>query len=135
MNDPSGRSKPTRLLLLERDPGLRKSVKLTLEQDGLDVWDVKDERDAQAILAKKSPDVLVLDHENLAEHLGELIVLYRENCEAEEGIVLITTARRIDDSWRLRYRPDLVVYKPFDVRFLCRRIQSLTHVTPLPEGD
>jgi DNA-binding response OmpR family regulator len=125
VSNPAGTLKPTNLLLLERDPGLRKSVKLTLEQDGLDVWDVQDEVDAQEILERKSPDLLVLDHENLAEHLGELIALYRENREEEEGIVLVTTARRIDDSWRLRYEPDLVVYKPFDVRFLCRRIKSL----------
>jgi DNA-binding response OmpR family regulator len=125
MGKPTATSKPANLLLLERDPGLRKSVKLTLEQDGLDVWDAQDEVDAQTVLERRSPDMIVLDHENMAEHLGELIVLYRENRTAEEGIVLITTARRIEDSWRVQYEPDLVIYKPFDVRFLCRRIKSL----------
>jgi DNA-binding response OmpR family regulator len=124
MTDPSAAARPANLLLLERDPGLRRSVKLTLELDGLDVWDVEDETGAREVLSTRSPDVLVLDHENLAEHLGDLIERYRKDC-AEKGIVLVTTARRIDDSWRTRYEPDLVVYKPFDVRFLCRRIKSL----------
>jgi DNA-binding response OmpR family regulator len=127
MSEPYGIiSKPTNLLLLERDPGLCKSIKLTLEQDGLDVWAVQETVDAEEILQERSPDILVLDHENLAEDLGQLIALYRAKSEAEAGIVLVTTARRIDDSWRIEYKPDLVIYKPFDVRFLSRRIKSLS---------
>jgi DNA-binding response OmpR family regulator len=126
MNEPSGISKrPTNLLLLERDPELRRSVRLALERDGVEVWTAPDAVHAREILAQRSPDLIVLDHENLAEHLGPLIAQYRGGDDGKEGIVLVTTARRIDDGWRLRHRPDFVIYKPFDVRFLCRRVKAL----------
>lgn len=125
MADSNGFSRSTDLLLLEHDPGLRKSVRLTLERAGVTVWEAPDEDAARALLETRAPDILVLDHENMAEQLGELIEQYRGAVENSEGLVLITTGRRINDVWRRRYRPDGVVYKPFDVRFLCRRIQSL----------
>ncbi|HUF37942.1 MAG TPA: hypothetical protein VMN57_05415 [Anaerolineales bacterium] len=126
MNEPSGKSKkPTNLLLLERDSELRRSVRLALEGDGVEVWSAPDAVRAREILAQRSPDLIVLDHENLAEHLGPLIAQYRGDGDGKGGIVLVTTARRIEDGWRLRHRPDFVIYKPFDVRFLCRRVKAL----------
>lgn len=112
------------ILLIEHDPELRKVMKLTLEQNGLRVKAVERFANALQVLEQGDPDLFLVDFDLSDGDPGELIELFRRNKE-DKGAVLLTTTSRPDDHWRRTYQPDAVVYKPFDVRHLYRRILAL----------
>lgn len=116
--------KPINILLIEHDSELRKVMKITLEQNGLNVIAVEHFGNALQILEQGDPDLFLVDFDLADGDPGKLIEVFRRNKE-NRGAVLLTTTSRPDDHWRRTYRPDAVLYKPFDVRHLYRRILSL----------
>ena len=116
--------KSIKILLIEHDPELRKVMKITLEQNGLNVMAVECFANALQILERGDPDLFLVDFDLADGDPGKLIEIFRQNTK-DSGAVLLTTTSRPDDHWRRTYRPDAVVYKPFDVRHLYRRILSL----------
>ena len=115
---------PIEILLIEHDPQLRKVMKISLEQNGLRVVAVERFSKALQVLEQGDPDLFLVDFDLADGDPGKLIEVFRRN-KRDKGAVLLTTTIRPDDHWRRTYRPDAVVYKPFDVRHLYRRIQSL----------
>lgn len=113
------------VLLLESEPSLRRVVSLSLRQRGYQVLEAADSEAANELLEADKPDLLILELDHPHGENGRLIELYRENNEGAEGAVLLTTTHRPEESWRFRYRPDAVLYKPFDIRYLCRRVGAL----------
>lgn len=115
---------PIEILLIEHDPELRKVMKITLEQNGLRVVAVERFANALQVLEQGDPDLFLVDFDLVDGDPGKLIEVFRRN-KQDKGAVLLTTTSRPDDHWRRTYQPDAVVYKPFDVRHLYRRILSL----------
>jgi DNA-binding response OmpR family regulator len=113
------------VLLLESEPGLRRVVSLSLRQRGYEVLEAADSEAANELLEVDKPDLLILELDHPHGENGRLIEQYRENNEGAEGAVLLTTTHRPEESWRFRYQPDAVLYKPFDIRHLCRRVGAL----------
>jgi DNA-binding response OmpR family regulator len=113
------------ILLYERDPGLRKSITLTLKHQGVEVRVARDEADVRQILENESPDLFVVDHDSSIGNSGELIEMFRMKSKSAHRAVLVTATQRVNDNWRKQYQPDMVLYKPFDIRFLYRRIKAL----------
>ena len=113
------------ILLLEKDRGLRKIITLTLLHQGMTVYAASDPHGAQQILSVEMPDLFILALDNPGGTNGGLIDLYREHQRETAGAVLVTTTVRPTDAWRNRYQPDVVIYKPFDIRFLIRCILEL----------
>ena len=113
------------VLLFEKDGGLRKSIFLTLRQQGFEVQEAADATGVRQILEKENPDLFVIDQDSSDGDAGALIDMFRERSPAGCQAVVVTTTQRVDDDWRKEYQPDIVVYKPFDIRFLYRNILKL----------
>lgn len=118
---------PATVLLFETEASLRKVMAASLEQQGYDIIQAANADAARKHLRRDTPDLFVLELDHPAGDNGELIDVYRRR--SPDGPVLLTTTERPNDGWRTRYQPEAVVYKPFDVRFLCRRVRGLMQVT------
>ena len=114
-----------RILIMEKDRGLLKSISLTLQRHGIQVARVSAETGPQESGVADSPDLLLVDHDSYPEISGEWIQMLREQNPRKPLSVIVTTSHRMDETWRQKYRPDLVLYKPYDIRFLFRAIRSL----------
>jgi DNA-binding response OmpR family regulator len=114
------------ILLIENDPELRKVMKISLEQNGMKVTAVSKPANAINYLEQEIPDFFMVDFEMNGGNPGELIKTFRKTAEDKGGITLLTTTCRPDDDWRQKYQPDVVIYKPFDLRQLQRRIAALS---------
>lgn len=122
---------PMTILLQETDSDLRKIIAMSLKQKGLRVLQAETADEASAILDDKYPDILMLDLDLPYGSCGTVIERYRKRSDGERsGAILLTTDRRPGDEWRKRYRPDAVIYKPYDIRYLLRRICSLMGTQP-----
>jgi DNA-binding response OmpR family regulator len=111
------------VLLFETETSLRKVMAASLEQQGFDIIQAANVDAARKHLRRDTPDLFVLELDHPAGVNGELIDTFRN--QSRGGAVLLTTTERPDDVWRSRYQPEAVVYKPFDVRFLCRCVRGL----------
>jgi DNA-binding response OmpR family regulator len=117
----------TTVLLFETEASLRKVVAASLEQQGFDIIQAANADAVRMHLRRDTPDLFVLELDHPDGDNGRLIDAYRSR--SNNGAVLLTTTERPDNGWRDRYQPEAVVYKPFDVRFLCRRVRGLAEMT------
>lgn len=117
---------PESILLIETNPDLRRVISLSLQQQGFRILEVIDVAQAYEILKKKSPELLILELDIPNGNNGALIEAYRRCLEQDtgNGKVILTTTLRPGDAWRRRYKPDAVIYKPFDVRRLCDLVKD-----------
>jgi DNA-binding response OmpR family regulator len=114
------------LLLVEPDAELRKAVAVCLRENGWHILPAKNSDEACRILELDTPEILVLGMESSSDRQGLVIEKFREGrVEGRRGSVVIATGQRLEDSWRHKYRPDAVIFKPFDIRYLSRRISRL----------
>lgn len=114
--------KPT-VLIYETESSLRKVMAASLEQLGLATLQAADAEAAQRHMKRSAPDLFVLELDHPGGENGRLIDAYRRECGS--GAVVLTTTERPGEMWRSRYRPEAVVYKPFDVRYLCSKVRGL----------
>jgi DNA-binding response OmpR family regulator len=115
------------VLLFETETSLRRVMAASLEQQGFDIIQAANADAARKYLRLDTPDLFVLELDQPAGDNGRLIETYRN--QSHSGAVVLTTTERPDDGWRSRYQPETVVYKPFDVRFLCRQIRGLMRMS------
>ena len=119
------RSDQDTVLLLEHDTDLRKVVAIMLEECGMHVFEAPSTMIAQQVIHNQTPNLLVLDFEASSDDSGDLIKQFRNSCKNQHKAVLMTTFKRPDDEWRRLYNPDIVIYKPYDVRYLVDCIKRL----------
>lgn len=121
----SGQDRGSAVLLQESDRDLRRVVAESLEQRGWRVLEADGRRQAQAVLESgPCPSVLIVEF-GLSDQSTEAIIdAYRQHA-SKAGKVVITTERRLRDEWRQSFRPDAVIYKPFDTRYLVKFIRNL----------
>jgi DNA-binding response OmpR family regulator len=112
------------ILLIEHDPALSQVMQVSLEQTGVKVEAVSEYNKALQILQRKPPDVFILDFDLHGGDPGKLIRAYREYATGKNNMVVISTTNRLEDAWRQEHKPDSVIYKPFDIRYLIRLISS-----------
>lgn len=120
MNSPNR----TTVLLVERDKDLRRVISASLAQMNVDVLEAKDDKDAREIMKKDHVKILIVEHDWKYSKNTNVIEAYREQMRGETGTVLVTTKDRLNDDWRKQQKPLTVLYKPFDVRYLCRLIEN-----------
>lgn len=113
------------ILFVEPDAGLRKSISLTFKEKGLPIHTANNEGRIRRILEHKPPDIFVFDFKSFMKTSGEWIRIFRKQDDGGKRLVVVMTTQRLEDAWRKKYKPDVVLYKPIDVRFLYRRIQQL----------
>ena len=120
MNSPNR----TTVLLVERDKDLRRVISASLAQMDVDVLEARDDKEARQILKKDRVKILIVEHDWKQSRNTNVIEAYREQMKGETGTVLVTTKDRLNDDWREQQNPLTVLYKPFDVRYLCRLIKN-----------
>jgi DNA-binding response OmpR family regulator len=113
------------ILLVESDPHLRKVVSASLEQIGVKTHEASQAQDAQRILRTEQPSILIVERDFPHGENGKLIEEFRSHRGQDRSHVVVTTTNRLSTSWRKQHQPKVVVYKPFDVRHLCRVIRAL----------
>lgn len=117
-------STPT-VLLVESEDSLRRIMSVSITELKIRVLEAADLESAMDMLKTEHPEVLVIEYDFPFGHNGKLIELFRRHKEKRQGYVVVTTTRRLDALWRRQYRPDATLYKPFDIRELCKTIKSL----------
>jgi CheY-like chemotaxis protein len=118
---------PQSVLLVEPDSDLRRVIAASLENRGWHVLQASSQQSARRLMAHARPEVLITELSAAADSQADnanLIDVFRQRAP-EEHYVLVTTSHRPPRAWREANQPDGVVYKPFDVRHLCRRVQTL----------
>jgi DNA-binding response OmpR family regulator len=108
---------------VETDAALRKAMALCLLESGWRILPAGDVAEACRILERESPEVLVLNVGSPPDRQGTAVEKFRErHMEDRKGFVLIIADQHLEEAWRRRYHPDAVIFKPFDVRHLARKI-------------
>lgn len=120
------------VLIIEHDPALRNAMQISLEHAGISVEAISRSTNALQIMQQAPPEVLILDIDLRGGDPEKLISTYRGNRNRDNGTVMVSTANRLEDKWRRKYRPDTVLYKPFDMRYLIRKISLLTKNKSVP---
>lgn len=124
------------ILLVEEDADLRRVVAANLEQQGWHVLTASTPDDAGAYFSEEEPSILVFGADETWNAAGDFIHLFRQ--EATNGdrgsVVVITPTDRLAERWRKKHQPDVVIYKPYDIRYLNRRIESVALGQDEPEG-
>jgi DNA-binding response OmpR family regulator len=114
------------ILLVEPDSDLCKVIAASLRIYEWRVIQATSPSSATEKLGEGDVDVLLLGMGASPESNSELVEAYRQaDHEQGAGMVLLMTSQRIQEYWRERLRPDAVIYKPFDMRYLCQRIAQL----------
>ena len=115
----------TAILLVEKDSDLRRVISASLTQIGLRVLEASDDQEARQALEKDRVNILIVEHDWQYRKNTNVIKAFREQMGREAGTVLVTTKDRLDDTWRQQHNPLTVLYKPFDIRYLCRLVKAL----------
>lgn len=113
------------VLLVESEGGLRRVITVSLKELGLKVLEAPDIDYARDLLKTERPDLLITELDFPFGRNGELIELFRKNKGESRGSVVVTTTQRYGDAWRHRYQPDVTLYKPFDIRLMCKSVSRL----------
>jgi DNA-binding response OmpR family regulator len=115
----------TAVLLVEKDNDLRRVISASLAQIGLRVLEAKDEKEAKGVLEKDHAEFLIVEHDWQHGKNTGVIKSFRDQTGGATGRVLVITRDRLDDDWREQQKPISVLYKPFDVRYLCRLLEGV----------
>ena len=114
------------ILLHESDSELRKVVALHLEHLKWRVLQSKTVEFAMRLLEREEPDILIAEFDPPYANKGRLIDRFREiNGNTSGSILILMILDHVDRQLLNRYRPEIVVHKPFDVRFVSRNIDRL----------
>ena len=113
------------VLLVESEGRLRRVIKVILEELGLRVLEAPDIYRARDLLKTERPDLLITELDFPFGRNGELIEQFRKQKGECRGSVVVTTTQRFGSAWRDRYQPDVTLYKPFDIRLLCKSVSKL----------
>ncbi|MBN2083930.1 MAG: hypothetical protein JW748_01810 [Anaerolineales bacterium] len=128
--DEARRNRQGSLLLVESDAELRRAVSICLKEDGWRILPAVNSEEACRILEQETPEILVMDMDSSPDLQGTVIEKFRNRrADGRRGSVLISTHQRLEDGWRHKFHPDAVITKPFDMRYLSRRILRLREET------
>ncbi len=109
------------VLILEPDDELRRVLGFHLEGQQWRVLLSGTEQEALNLLEQENPLVLIVEIESAWNVPQDLLRLFRQN-EFGRKLLVFTTLGRITTELLTKYKPDYVVYKPFDVRWISDRL-------------
>jgi CheY-like chemotaxis protein len=120
-----------RVLVVEDDPSIRELVVLALGDEGHEVDEAPDGRTALEVVARRQPDVIVLDMKMPGMDGWQFARTYRERYGARTPIIVFTAAT--DAAARAaEVGAEAVVAKPFDLEALIERVEA---VAAQPDPD
>lgn len=130
---------PARLLLVDDDALLRRSLSFNLEQAGYKVTSAESAEDAIAIARREKPDLVLLDIGLPGMDGLDALRIFRE--EIVSPVIFLTARRReLDEALGLELGADDYITKPFDQDVLLARIKSVLRrmqapYTPPPQNQ
>lgn len=113
-----------KILIVDDEMPLREMIRVYLEQEGFQVIEAANGRDALYIARHEKPDLIVLDWMMPEMNGAEFIRTYGR--EADTPIIMLTA--RVDDADKivgLELGADDYVTKPFNVRELTARVRAV----------
>ncbi len=112
------------ILLVDDDTLMRRSLGLTLEQEGYRVMAAANAEDALAIARRDPPDLILLDIG--LPGMDGLDAMQNFRQQADIPIIFLTARRReLDQALGLELGADDYVTKPFEMNVLLARIKAL----------
>jgi len=121
MGSVSKNSQELLILIVEEDPQLRRVMLHSIKNLGFPVLSSNKANEAIELCRLKSPDLVILDLEDDRPKLNFIEALRHQ----DDTAVVLLSSSRISDELRSKIQPEEVIYKPFDTRYLCRRIVEL----------
>lgn len=116
-----------RVLLVEDEAPIRDMLRFAFSRAGLELWEAEDVAGARKLLARRLPDILLLDW-MLPDSSGiSLLRELRKNPE-QSGLPIIMLTARAEEADRVRgleEGADDYVTKPFSPKELVARIQAV----------
>ena len=117
----------TKILLVDGDASLQKSLAFILEKEGLKVLSAKTGEEAVILARKERPDLILL--EILLPGIDGYKVcqiLKKDPLTADIFIVLLTGKKKLEDVvFGLKEYADDYIFKPFEPRILIARVHAL----------
>lgn len=114
-------SNENQILIIEEDPMLGKVLVHSLENLGMDVSKTSEPELAMSLIEKKPPSLVIADIQDLNSSMD----LLDEIGNQDQTELILLRSERLEDKLRSRLKPSEVIYKPFDTRFVCRRVLNL----------
>jgi DNA-binding response OmpR family regulator len=111
-------------LLVESNFHLRQVIAASLENKNWRVLEASSGEFAEELLAREKPDVLIVEY--LAKSEADSAIIDAFRCENNRnGHIVLTVLDRPAKQWIKKHQPDAIIYKPFDVRYLERRMDEM----------
>jgi DNA-binding response OmpR family regulator len=114
------------ILLHESDSELRKVVALHLEHLKWRVLQSKTVEFAMRLLEREEPKILISEFDPPYIKKGRLINRFRKiNENGSDSILILMVLDHVDRELLDKFKPEIVIHKPFDVRNVSRNINRL----------
>lgn len=110
--------------MVEANHHLRQVIAASLENKDWRVLEASSGGFGEELLAREKPDVLIVEYLPKSEADSAIIDAYRSE-DGDDGYVVLTTLDRPTRAWVQKHQPDAIIYKPFDVRYLQRRMDEM----------
>jgi two-component system, OmpR family, phosphate regulon response regulator PhoB len=126
-----------RILVVDDEPAIREMVAFALRKDNYDAMQAADSREAQAAIADKVPDLILLDWMLPGTTGLELARRWRRDELTRQIPIIMLTARGEEDDRvsGLEAGVDDYVVKPFSARELLARIRAVLRRSREDEED
>lgn len=130
-------ARPIRVLVVDDDPSLRETVRDRLVFQGWDIHTASDGREALGLVARTTPDVVLLDiYMPRMDGLTTLECLRRDPALSDLPVMVVTSSTSVADITRAAACniADYVT-KPFSVAELVARVQRVLRQTREQAGN
>lgn len=113
----------TRVLVIDDDASIRRVIAYALSDEGYHVDQASDGQEALDLIARRHPNVILLDMKMPGLDGWAFVQLYRQRYERRAPIIVLTAAQ--DAAKRsAEVKADGYVPKPFDLDLLIERVTA-----------
>jgi two-component system, OmpR family, response regulator len=113
------------ILLVDDDPSLRRLIKMTLPEEGIDVEEAEDGIEALARIEAREPDLLVLDWK-MPKKSGEQVLAVVKDRHPQLPVIVLTAERQpADRAAAEQLGADAFLTKPFSPLELLGSVERL----------
>ena len=118
--------KPFSILIVDDEAGIRKILRLFLEMEGYTVFEAVSASQAQQIVSKEKPQLMILDVVLCGQTGFEVCEWIKENPETKDTIVILFTALNQDHDLKEgeRVRCDYYLTKPQNPKDIVKKVKE-----------
>ncbi len=118
--------KPFQILIVDDEAGIRKILRLFLELEGYTVFEAVSASQAQQIVQKEKPHLMILDVVLCGQTGFEVCEWIKENPETKDIIVILFTALNQDHDYREgeRVQCDFYLTKPQNPKDIVKKVKE-----------